>query len=173
MGGAFALAWALTVAPVERAPELLRLQWSAPESCPTHADVRDRISSQLSAADTERPLVQVDADIHVVEIEGGFRARLEVTTPTGLTERELSATTCAVIVDASALIVAMAADTAAAQRMPAAEPEPPKPPPRRPAVWGLVGVGGGIAAPCCTQARSSFRCSWGATLGRRRGRASA
>lgn len=129
----------------EPAPEPLRLQWSAPASCPTHTDVEDRIASQLRVAASERPLVDVQADIRVEQSHDGFVAQLRVTTPTGITERTLSAITCAVIVDASALIVAMAADTAAADRAIAVEPAPrPKPTKPRAAIWGLVAVGGGI-----------------------------
>jgi hypothetical protein len=140
---AFVLAGSIGLALVEPAPESLRLQWSAPASCPTRDDVAARIASQLRTTSPERPLVDVHADIRVEQSDDGFVAQLRVTTPTGITERTLSAITCAVIVDASALIVAMAADTAAAERVvePAVPPKASKP---RAAVWGIVAAGGGI-----------------------------
>lgn len=142
---AVVLAGSIGVAFVEPAPEPLRLQWSAPASCPTHADVAGRIAMQLRTASSGQPLVDVHADIRVEQSDDGFVAQLRVTTPTGITERTLSASTCAVIVDASALIVAMAADTAAAERAPVVElAPPPKPATPRAAVWGLVAAGGGI-----------------------------
>lgn len=106
----------------------VELTWQAPPGCPGRDDVLARV--QLAAeqdADFETSVAQVS----IVQTSDGFIAQLTVTTATGQTKRDLEASSCEEIADASALIIAMlapettATDDPPERVVPAPSPEDP------------------------------------------------
>lgn len=110
------------------------LRWEAVEACPTAIEVRARVEALVG-----RPLEgppRVRAEVVVKARGAGYEADLTLTTRTGTSARRLEAEACDAVVDAVAVIVALALDDADApieRRVfvgPAPEPlEPPAPTP--------------------------------------------
>lgn len=120
----FVLAWALAQVPEPPAPAD-DVRWAAPQGCPGRADliagIERRRGQSLIAGQ-----VRVDA---TVTAGPGRRVALELWFATGAREerRTLTADRCAALVDAAALLIAVAIDEQAAQApepAPLAEPVP-------------------------------------------------
>lgn len=77
------------------------LSWSAPEGCPTKAQVEDAIASQLPDALTTRRL-EIAARVEAADT--GWRLQLRIAEE----ERVLEGATCVEVVDAMALLVGLA-----------------------------------------------------------------
>jgi hypothetical protein len=127
-------------------PMLWAFEWTAPESCPTRADVVARIRSYLPTL--EQPPLQVPRarlrlEAIVEPIADAWTIRLNTSGEQGSTERSFSAATCEELADAVALVAAVSLDpvivsrelTRVASEQPS-EPElelqpepPPEPPP--------------------------------------------
>ncbi len=110
MLAALALAWiALAEPPLIPAPPEpldLALTWRAPSSCGSARDVENRIAALLPWAPTGDGQLQIDAAIE--EIDGGFDLEL-ISSFRGVTEeRELRAPRCEELIEATALLVAVA-----------------------------------------------------------------
>ncbi|MBV1861848.1 MAG: hypothetical protein KUG77_25735, partial [Nannocystaceae bacterium] len=86
----------------------VELQWTAPADCPPAEAVRREMQGRLDADASLDPSTTVAVVVRVEEDGDGFAAQLEVQAPSGHTTRSLRAARCEVVVDASALIVAMA-----------------------------------------------------------------
>jgi hypothetical protein len=121
-------------------PVLWALQWSAPESCPTRADVVARIRSYLPALDEpplQVPRARLRVDASVEQIPDAWTIRLAMSGEHGSSERSFSATTCEELADAVALVAAVSLDpvivtrslaraepAVASEPAPQAEPQP-------------------------------------------------
>ncbi|MEM6991809.1 MAG: hypothetical protein AAF721_14980 [Myxococcota bacterium] len=127
----------LTLGPIEVAPEPrtgITLEVTSAKQCADEAALRSQIDRYLagSGADDE----PVTASLHTNVEETGIRATLQITTATGHSSRELAAANCNELVDAVAVVVAMAVDPLLAlpdtsdPAAPEPEPEPaPEPEP--------------------------------------------
>jgi len=106
------------------------LTWDAPAGCPPQAELERQISTLLAghAPADDRPRVAfrverrgpqwlLHGEIHSAQASG---------------RRDLGAATCAELVEAAALIVAIAVDPSFVPGEPAVPPPPPPPPPRGP-----------------------------------------
>ena len=90
--------------------EQLALEWSAPPSCPTADNVRQKIDHYLSRNEYER--LSETRISGTVEPSGGgqFRLTLRIHTPEGDSERTISSGTCDPFDRAAALVIAVALD---------------------------------------------------------------
>ena len=95
---------------VSPAAEAVALVWEAPAECPGISDVRRSLASYLGEEPAEEVGAGVQAVARVTADEGGYRLSLRTETASGVTTRETTAEDCAVLVDATALIVAIAVD---------------------------------------------------------------
>lgn len=157
-------------APATGVPEPIELEWQAPTSCPSEAQVLERLlaESPLIASTTLR----VRATIEIRDAE--FVVTLALTNSDGESERSFISNDCAMLTDAIVLAVGVALEESAvifANEQPEPEPEPesepepepepdivktlrlefqlepePEPEPRRPRV-GLRAFGGGGYSP--------------------------
>lgn len=146
---------------------LLELDWRAPPDCVTPSELLTRVELLLG-----RPL-QLDGDpnidlrAEIVRDEAELLLHLEFRQPTAR-EREFRANSCAELLDAAAVVLAVMIDPLASlNELPPApsetEPEPEPKPPREPApepepepkpnppavtqLGGLVRLGGGVLVP--------------------------
>lgn len=103
------LPWAITAVWLAVAPELID-EWSAPEACGAAAQIEATTEEFLSRPLSERELEQVVIEGSIEAEEPGYRAWVHVQTPMGETTREVEAETCQAIVEASAIIIAVALD---------------------------------------------------------------
>lgn len=115
MASAAALAtWLVGVAP-----EAATLRWEAPATCPSAAEVAERLAARIGDGRGDTEPTRGEA---LVAREGSrFVAMLVVTTDAGSTTRRLEADTCDTVADAAVLIVAMVH----AERTAPTLPEPP------------------------------------------------
>jgi len=128
------VAWGvMSVAPDARA-DATDLVWEAPEGCPTESDL-ERSVARLRAGRAS-PTRPVQARGRVRREPGGpARLRLSISTADADTERELEADACEELLDAAALLIVLAAETAAqvpastlaAPRAPAEQSSSPEP----------------------------------------------
>lgn len=83
------------------------LRWSAPRGCPREQDVLDQISRILA----NRPVTTSRSVVAKIQYDGGqWRAVLEMSTDESRSRRELEASSCAALAEATALIVAVSID---------------------------------------------------------------
>lgn len=121
---------------VSPAAEAVALTWEAPAGCPDGAAVRRALAGYLGEAPRAEAGAAVKAVARVTRSVGAYRLVLRMETASGIDERETTAADCALLVDATAVIVAVAVDPAtvlgrgdAAPQPVAPEPEPePEPP---------------------------------------------
>lgn len=143
-----------------------RLEWRAPEVCPTQAEFVARVErflrSSLEARRGER--ITIAVAIESLADQRGFRANIQVDAKRGKRERQLEHDDCEELMEGAALVAAMAIDPNLAvpdepseTREPAAPPAPPADTSTvSPAVPGLPSapVGGGTP-PLSTPIRKS------------------
>jgi hypothetical protein len=122
---------AAAVEPEASVPELVSpgaeavvLEWDAPGSCPDAAAVRRALAGYLGEAPSAEAGAAVRAVARVSERGGGYRLSLRTETPSGVTTRQTTASDCTVLVDATAVIVAIAVDPSTMLARGAAAPEP-------------------------------------------------
>lgn len=110
--GVLALAPGESAVPELRSPaaEAVALTWEAPARCPDAAAVRQSLATYLGEGPTAEAGAGVRAVATVIEDGGRLRLSLRTETTSGVTTRETVADDCAVLVDATALIVAIAVD---------------------------------------------------------------
>ncbi|MCA9704713.1 MAG: hypothetical protein KDK70_02550 [Myxococcales bacterium] len=116
----------LSVSTTPAAPERggeLSLAWDAPQACPGREVVLERVEGLLgrSLRDAEASPVRVQA--RVEPVGEALRLSLRTETAEGRSDREMSGQTCEVLVDAAALVIAVALDPSLALG-PEPEPEP-------------------------------------------------
>lgn len=113
-------------------PEPLVVRWSAPAECPDEAALVQRIAALVPGAPGEGVSVEVD-----LRREGtGLRGSLALRTPWGSTTRELEAERCEAVLEATALLVAIAIEPLQTEQALAREQTtaaPPAPAPTVPA----------------------------------------
>lgn len=121
-------------ASAAESPEVrAELVFRAPKGCPTRADLVGRVHARLPRASFESVnaptsfLVTIDTETPPDGSPEVFRAEMESARPEGPQRRTLKAPTCAEVVDAIALMIALTLD---ADRGKAPEEPPPAPVPR-------------------------------------------
>ncbi|MCA9709643.1 MAG: hypothetical protein KDK70_27640, partial [Myxococcales bacterium] len=126
------------------AADAVQLLWDAPPGCPEAPAVRRALAGYLGPEPAQEVGAGVRVTAQVTEGEGGYRLALRTETASGVTTRETTAEECGVLVDATALIVAIAVDPSSVVGRAAAEasPEPPPAEPPDPAATGLGPEGG-------------------------------
>lgn len=125
-----AVVLAATIAAPAEAPPGLALSWTAPESCPDEAALRARVV-QMTGEEAART---ASLSAHATARQEGperWSLSLELVGPSGAGRRELSAPRCEELMEAAALVVAIAVDPQAALSSAAAPQEEvvPTPPP--------------------------------------------
>lgn len=100
-----------TDAPEE--PTRLRLQWSAPPSCPPEGDARELVEALTGARLVDDGPHEADADVRIEPRGAGFVGRVHGRGPDGEHTRELAADDCGVLSRALALVVAVGLDAVA------------------------------------------------------------
>ncbi len=123
--------------------EPVRITYAAPEGCPEYASLLDAVRERAPEARPAWPNEEARSfDVHVSRVGGGFAATVTVGDAAGRSStRDLKGPTCARVVDAAALVTAIAIDPAAGDpqagppanaRAPAsAEPDSAVEPPRQ------------------------------------------
>jgi len=86
----------------------VKLDWDAPDECPTQAVVETAVGELLREAGVEGRSVEVQARVDARAT--GYRLELALTTSEGTTERSLDADSCAELAETAALLVAMAVE---------------------------------------------------------------
>jgi hypothetical protein len=95
----------------------ITLHWSAPEACPTETDFRRRVDDYLGES-AENARVQTLANAVVVATNNGYHVTLRLEQSGQTRTRILDTVSCAEILDASALVVALAIDPSVGSRLP-------------------------------------------------------
>lgn len=97
-------------ARAEESRQRLTVEWRAPTPCPTAAELERAIGGHLghSLHTTGQQPLAVTAD--VVEAGGHYRVRLRFESRSGVEERSLEHPDCSKLLDAAALLVALAID---------------------------------------------------------------
>lgn len=85
------------------APPKLELAWSAPDECPSSAELTSRVSRLLGDTMSSK----ITATTNVMRTAGVYRARLRVTTSAGSGERTLENADCDTLADSVALVIAL------------------------------------------------------------------
>lgn len=126
LGCSFGLSWAGSA----RAEQPLEIEWSAPPSCPSRAEITERIERAVQGAGA----VVVRATL--TKGRTGYHALLSVRGARGEGTRELDAPTCATVSDMAVMVVAMSATPEAEAPLPAPAPTTAEKPeaPREPHV---------------------------------------
>jgi len=112
------------------------VHWNAPQACPSEADLKRAIESNLgqSLGVIRKQPLTIWAD--VAASGAGYAARLRFESPSGTEERMLDHPECGKLLDAAALVIALAIDPerVSARQAPASSiaPEPPPAPPAAP-----------------------------------------
>jgi hypothetical protein len=114
LGCSIGLSWS----PSARAGQSAEVEWSAPPSCPSRAEITERIERALEGAGP----VAVRAT--VTRRPSGYHAQLFVRGARGDGTRELDAPTCATVSDMAVVVVAMSATTEPEEPAPAPSPSP-------------------------------------------------
>lgn len=109
--------------PAAEVAAAVQLSWTAPSQCPPASKVREGIASLLGDATAVAAASEVRVVAEVVTEATAYRLNLRVETPSGQTTKTMSGTHCEVLVDATALISAIAIDPSAVFE--ATEPPPP------------------------------------------------
>ena len=97
----------------DAAPTRLRLQWSAPPSCPPEGDARQLVEALTGARVVDEGPHEADADVQIEPSGVGFVGRVRARGPDGEHIRELAADDCGVLSRALALVVAVGLDAVA------------------------------------------------------------
>jgi len=111
--------------------DAVALSWSAPAACPQTDVVRAGIAELLGGVTEVAAAAEVQVTGEILEEAGSYRLALRVETPSGQTTKTMTAASCKALVDATALISAIAIDPSAVLKEaeppvePPAEPEPP------------------------------------------------
>jgi hypothetical protein len=90
--------------------EKVLVHWSAPPSCPSEAELKRAIEAHLGqspGATREHPLA---ITAHVAQAEGRYAVRLRFDGRSGVEERSLEHPECGKLLDAAALVIALAID---------------------------------------------------------------
>jgi hypothetical protein len=114
---------------VSPAADAVALAWEAPAGCPDEAAVRRALAGYLGEAPRAEAGAAVKAVARVTRGGGAYRLALRMETASGVDERETTATDCAVLVDATAVIVAVAVDPSTVLGRGDAAPQPVEPTP--------------------------------------------
>jgi len=126
-----AVLMAATIVAAAEPPPGLVLAWTAPAGCPDEAEVRARVVGMTGEAAAQRADLTARATVHEAS-PGRWTLALELTGKGGSGRRELTAPRCEELVDAAALVVAIAVDPRAALAAGASEagagvvPAPPR-----------------------------------------------
>jgi hypothetical protein len=127
----------LCAAPCASAAEGPRvtLRWSVPPSCPDVSRVTREVDRLLGDG-SPRPAAPLDVSVTVTRSAGGeFEVHLETQGDDGVRTREIRGTSCEVVADTTALLIALIIDPDAMSRPPPEAPSPlpaPTPEPRAP-----------------------------------------
>ncbi|MDC0716033.1 hypothetical protein [Nannocystis bainbridge] len=113
-----AVLMAATIVAAAEPPPGLVLAWTAPEGCPGEAEVRARVVRMTGQEAAERANLTARATVREAS-PGRWALTLELTGTSGGGRRELTAPRCEELVDAAALVVAIAVDPRAALAAPA------------------------------------------------------
>jgi hypothetical protein len=124
------------VAGAQASPRVA-LRWNAPDSCPDDGVLVSAVENLLGRRLADGEQQQLSVSIHVHGTPGGFAAKLVLTNAGGSEERFLEHPDCAKLVDAVALVTALAIDPEAVrarqsqqeQVVPPLSSQPPAPPP--------------------------------------------
>lgn len=122
-----------TPAAHEADPPPSRLAWEAPAECSARSEVVAKIEELVGSA-FDAPRAQgIQARGRVVRTPGSWVLELSLTTSSGTEQRILQTKTCAALVEAAAVVIAIAIDPAvmgppATPPAPAASAEPSPPP---------------------------------------------
>lgn len=125
-----AVLMAATIAGPAEPPSGLALSWSAPAGCPTEAEVRARVVQMTGEQAARSATLSARATVREAS-PGRWALTLELTGATGSGRRELTAPRCEELLEAAALVVAIAVDPRAALAGPTSAPDPgvvPAPP---------------------------------------------
>jgi len=104
-------------------PRAVELTWIAPDGCPSETIVQTEIDRLLGASSSDR---RVTATASVTKREDGFRVVLTTQSSGTKGARTLDGKSCPALADATALILALMVDPAAAIAAPASTPLPEK-----------------------------------------------
>jgi hypothetical protein len=131
-------AWLTFGPPIQRPSEGVPVRWEAPGECPDLAALRGRVHALVPGLLDRRDAAGSRVEIEIRAGADGYAATVFVRNRDGETRRELAASDCEIVLEASALILAVALDPvgasmslneeAAIEPTPApraAEPEPP------------------------------------------------
>ncbi len=104
------------------------LSWDAPSGCPERVALLEAIRARLDANAWQNTAPELVADVRVRAVPGGFALTLETASRQGPSgKRYIEAASCGELIDAAALIVALAIDPRAAERAPQIEREAASP----------------------------------------------
>lgn len=117
---------------VSPAAEAVSLTWQAPAGCPDAAAVRRALAGYLGEGPSAEAGAAVRAAARVTQGGGAYRLVLRTQTASGVSVRETTADDCAVLVDATAVIVAIAVDPSTVLGRGDAAPKPVEPEPTEP-----------------------------------------
>jgi hypothetical protein len=140
----------------------LDLTWSAPASCPSHADVESSVARLLAGSRSGETL---GADVKVtVDRHGLYHARLRTHLRDADGERSLTAASCPLVASATALVLALTIDPTLAVEPQESEPSPPPPasPPPAPPALSAPREESVAPAPAATRESSSLTVAPGA-----------
>jgi hypothetical protein len=126
--GGLALLFGAHAARAQTGPSRVSLRWAAPDECPDDVRLVHAIEGLLGEAlpdAGEQSLLTVHVNVHGGS-DAGYAAKLSFTSPQGSEDRFLEHPSCEKLVDAVALVVALAIDperVRATQRARDAQPE--------------------------------------------------
>lgn len=123
-------------APAPESAATVRLTWHAPIDCPKRTHLEQRIEQHLGRPldqSAEKPGIEISGIVRPpADADKGWRLELVITREQNTGSRELTADTCAELVDAAAFIAAVAIDPTVATEDPAPPPEEEPPPESEP-----------------------------------------
>jgi len=97
------------VAKADEPPNSFRLSWSAPAGCPSTDDVRSATLRNVVDAKAAKNDDVLEADAHVEKnSDAAWRVRLKTRRGGATGEREIEASTCRGVADATAVVLALA-----------------------------------------------------------------
>lgn len=133
MGSLILVAWLMAApepAPAPSSP--IELDWNGPVGCASATQLRDTVAELLGAG-ASGPL---EATATVEALESGYRLSLVIGRGTNRVVREVEAPTCDELLQAAALIIAVAANPEPVpDEVPPAAPQPPPAAPQGSAAW--------------------------------------
>jgi hypothetical protein len=111
--GTLALLVELAAGSNARAEEALprvTLRWNAPDECPDDVELLHTVEEFLGEPLAEARAQQLSVSVNVVDAKGSFAAKLRFKGPGGVEERYLEHPECLKLMEAAALLVALAID---------------------------------------------------------------